>query len=67
MSRTSVWAPKPMATPTTPAPASSGPTSMPSADSAVSTTITMSAAATVLRTIGSSVRSRARLPSSVEV
>ncbi|KAG1173999.1 hypothetical protein G6F35_016701 [Rhizopus arrhizus] len=59
MSCTSFCAPKPMARPTTPAPAISGPTSMPICDSStisVIATITISAA---LRNSASRVRSRA--------
>src|SRR6185503_8053177 len=59
MSRTRVCAPKPIAMPMTPALASSGPTWTPSAESDISTVITRSTTATVPRTIGSSVRSRA--------
>ena len=48
-SLTRVCEPKPMATPTTPAPAISGPTSMPSAESAISTAITASTTNSTLR------------------
>ena len=59
MSRTRVWAPKPMATPTTLAPATSGPMSTPSAASAIITTITSSTMKSRLRKIGSRVFIRA--------
>ena len=59
MSLTRVWAPKPTATPTTPAPASSGPIWTPIEDSAISTAVTPITTSRTLRRIGSSVRSRA--------
>ncbi|MCY1532726.1 hypothetical protein D9M68_680140 [compost metagenome] len=59
MSCTSFCAPKPMARPTTPAPAISGPTSMPICDSStISVIVTMTISA-ALRNSASRVRSRA--------
>ena len=60
MSRTSVCAPKPRATPTTPAPAISGPISTPSAESAIMIATAKTTMAMMLRKIGSRVLSRAR-------
>ena len=58
MSRTSVCAPKPMASPTTPAPASSGPMLTPRAARMVIVVMMQSTANTVPRMSGSRVRSR---------
>ena len=58
-SRTSAWAPKPSARPTTPAPASTGVISRPRAHSDESTSITTSSTAAVTRSSGSKVSSRA--------
>ena len=59
MSLTTVCAPKPTATPTTPAPAMSGPISMPRAESAISPAMTTMTTRRMLRKIGSKVRIRA--------
>src|SRR5215471_8964691 len=53
-------APKPMATPTTPAPAISGPIWTPNAASAIIAATTMTTTNRTLRKIGSNVRRRAR-------
>ena len=58
-SLTSVCAPKPTATPTTPAPAMSGPISTPRAESAVRPAMTAMTTRRILRKIGSRVRMRA--------
>ena len=58
-SLTSVCAPKPIATPTTPAPAISGPISTPSEDSTISSPMITIAANSMFWKIGSSVRTRA--------
>ena len=55
MSRTSAWAPKPIAMPTTPAPANSGPMFTPSADSTIITTIANSTTRTLVRNSGTRV------------
>src|SRR3954454_20757322 len=60
MSLTSVWAPKPTAMPTTPAPASSGPTCTPRAESAIMPAVTVRATKPMLRRMGSRVSSRER-------
>ena len=64
---TSFWAPKPMARPITPAPASSGAMSTPSSESTIMLTITVSTTSTALRRSGNRVRVRAlrsiRVPS----
>ena len=58
MSRTSAWAPKPMAMPTTPAPASNGPMSTPSDDTMIMPTMVTSVMKRNLRTSGRRVCSR---------
>ena len=59
-SLTSVCAPKPTATPTTPAPAISGPICTPMADRAISAAMTRKTMNRMLRRIGRSVRIRER-------
>ena len=60
MSFTSVCAPKPTATPTTPAPAINGPIWTPIADSAISAAMTRKTMKRMLRSMGRSVRMRDR-------
>src|SRR5579885_852880 len=61
-----VWAPKPIATPITLAPAINGPISTPSADSAIIAATTTTTTNSTLRKIGNSVCSRARRRASSE-
>ncbi len=60
MSRTSDCAPKPMARPITPAPASNGPMSSPTAESRIITVVTEMTIAAAIRSIGTSVPRRLR-------
>ena len=64
MSFTSVCAPNPTAMPTTPAPATMGAMSTPSADRPISTAVTASVTKATLRRIGSTVRMRVVWPGS---
>jgi hypothetical protein len=59
-SSTSAWLPKPTATPTTPAPASSGAMSVPICDSTISEVITTMTHKRAVRSSGSKVRTRVR-------
>ena len=58
MSLTKVCAPNPIATPTTPAPAISGPISIPMEDSVIKPAMTMRTMNSTFRRMGRSVRSR---------